>query len=196
MTKKSLLIADDDGMNRTIIKRFLKNDFEILEAADGRQTLEYIKNEHVDVVLLDIIMPELDGLEVLKEVRSNSDYDYLGILVATSTKEKTERTALSLGADDIVSKPYDPIVIKKRVENILLMKEAKRQNRMFIENAVDDIVKENSLKAQEAVAASVSKMQKIIQVISENANNEKLVAEMAQSMNLETAALMDFFTRS
>ena len=127
MSKKVLLIADDDEMSRTIIKRFLKNSFDVLEAEDGYQALDIIMEQHVDVLLLDIIMPKRNGLEVLDDLRKDERYNALGILVATSTKEKTEREALSLGADDIVSKPYDPVVIQKRMENIMLMKEAKRQ---------------------------------------------------------------------
>lgn len=130
INKKVLLIADDDEMNRKIIQNFLKNSYEILQAKNGREAIEIIRSKKVDALLLDIIMPEMDGLEVLKVLKEDHTYDNMGILVATSTKEKTERTALSLGADDVVSKPYDPIVIQKRMDNIIIMKEAKMRSQM------------------------------------------------------------------
>lgn len=120
--KKVMLIADDVKMSRSVISRFFAESFDILEAEDGKQTLEVLKNNKVDVLILDIIMPEIDGIEVLKEVRSSRKYDNMAILVATSTKEKTERLALQYGADDVVAKPYDPIVIHKRLDNILACK--------------------------------------------------------------------------
>ena len=125
MSKKILLIADDEEMNRRIIRRFLKSDYEVIEAENGKQTLDMMHDRHVDVLLLDITMPVMDGLEVLETMKKEAELDHVGVLVATSTKEKTERAALSLGADEVVSKPYDPVVIKKRIENILLMKEMK-----------------------------------------------------------------------
>lgn len=64
-------------------------------------------------------MPQMDGLETLSRIRMNDKFKDTAVLVATSTKEKTERKALNMGADDIVSKPYDPVVISKRVYNIL-----------------------------------------------------------------------------
>ncbi len=97
MDKKVLLIADDEEMNRKIISKFLKNSYTILEAEDGEKALEVIHSQHVDALLLDIIMPKKDGLEVLAELRQDKKLDGLAVLVATSTKEKTERAALSMG---------------------------------------------------------------------------------------------------
>ncbi|MDD3411134.1 MAG: response regulator, partial [Eubacteriales bacterium] len=102
--RKVLLIADDDEMSRRIIKRFLKDTFDILEAEDGEQALELLHTRRVDGVLLDILMPKMDGLQVLERLRADDALARVGVLVATSTKEQTERAALSLGADDVVSK--------------------------------------------------------------------------------------------
>ena len=62
MDSKILLVADDEDMNRTVIKKFLKSDYEVMEAVNGREVLEILHERHVDVMLLDIIMPEMDGL--------------------------------------------------------------------------------------------------------------------------------------
>lgn len=92
------------------------------------------------MLLLDIIMPEMDGLEVLRYMQRDENLSYIGVLVATSTKEKTERTALSLGADDIVSKPYDPLVIRKRLENILAAKVVAEQKNLLLKDDIDGLI--------------------------------------------------------
>lgn len=132
MEKKRLLIADDDEMSREVIQRFFHAGYDVYEARDGQEALDIIHGQKIDIVILDIVMPRVNGFEVLKQVKCDEKYSDLRILVATSMQEKTERTALELGADDIVFKPYDPIVIKKRLDNLLLMQEQKRE----LENAL------------------------------------------------------------
>jgi len=119
MSKKVVLIADDDIMSREVIRQYFEGIYEVIEASDGTEALEILANRPVDVVLLDIVMPRQTGYEVLQVVKCDKKYSDLRILVATSVTEKTERRALELGADDIVFKPYDPVVVKKRVDNLL-----------------------------------------------------------------------------
>lgn len=119
MALKNVIIADDDKGSRIVIKRLLGRDFNIIEAEDGEVALNLLNSMQIDFVILDIVMPKIDGLAVLETVRNNPKFDNVGILVASSTYEHTEREALLKGADDVVSKPYDPFVIKKRIENIL-----------------------------------------------------------------------------
>lgn len=195
MSKKVLLIADDDEMSRTIIKRFLKNSFDVLEAEDGYQTLDIIMEQHVDVLLLDIIMPKRNGLEVLDDLRKDERYNDLGILVATSTKEKTEREALSLGADDIVSKPYDPVVIQKRMENIMLMKEAKRQKELLLSDNVQALISQEETRIESVVETHLGKFHKYAEIILQNLENGKLVAQMAEDIHREADRLKEELSR-
>lgn len=195
MSKKVLLIADDDEMSRTIIKRFLKNSFDVLEAEDGYQALDIIMEQHVDVLLLDIIMPKRNGLEVLDDLRKDERYNDLGILVATSTKEKTEREALSLGADDIVSKPYDPVVIQKRMENIMLMKEAKRQKELLLSDNVQALISQEETRIESVVETHLGKFHKYAEIILQNLENGKLVAQMAEDIHREADRLKEELSR-
>lgn len=192
MEKKILLIADDDEMNRKIIGKFLKNDYEILHAEDGKKTMEILDSGHVDLLLLDIIMPEMDGLEVLRKMKEDEKYSDVGILVATSTKEKTERTALSLGADDIVSKPYDPVVIKKRVENILASRELHRQKEQLVSHDMDTYLKEQKREMAKKLAKPVHRILDCTEIIWSNRNNLKLVGEMAEEIKLDLNELLEF----
>lgn len=178
MSKKVLLIADDEEMNRRIIKKFMKDSFEVLEAADGIAAMNLLRTTPVDALLLDIIMPSMDGLEVLKQMQEEQLSDHIGILVATSTKEKTERAALSLGADDVVSKPYDPLVIKKRLENILVVKANTSQKQGQIEPA--DI---------ENIRESLKKISQYADMIVQNRDNASLIAGIADEIKVESAKL-------
>lgn len=178
MDKKVLLVADDVEMNRNVIRRFLKNDFRVLEAEDGEETLNILRSEHVDLLLLDIIMPKKDGLEVLREIKDDSSCEKLGILVATSTKEKTERSALSLGADDIVSKPYDPIVIKKRLENILALQQARPSK-------PEQMIREERAKNQQKIAESVEMLYKISKVLDASKDNPGMIDVIVKDIREE-----------
>ena len=178
MSKKVLLVADDERMNRTVISRFLKNDYVVLEAENGEEAVEILENNHVDIMLLDIIMPKMNGLEVIEYVKKNSKFNNIGILVATSTKEKTERHALAAGADDIVSKPYDPVVIKKRLENIWGIKMLKLQT-----ESIGAVEKEEEWKKQiysqynKEINDSIDKVNEMVHVIDMNKDNVKLITE-------------------
>ncbi|MDD2956324.1 MAG: response regulator [Oscillospiraceae bacterium] len=185
MDKKVLLVADDDEMSRRIIGRFLKNTYEIVEAQDGRAALEVLAARPVDAMLLDIIMPEMDGLEALQAIREDRGLDHVAILVATSTKEKTERSALSLGADDVVSKPYDPLVIKKRLENIMATKELKRQ-KTLLQSSDFDAVWSNRIEEMTRQARRISdRIQSDTGIINANKENFRLVEEITEKIRAE-----------
>lgn len=170
MSKRVLVVADDVEMSRKVVRKFLENEFEILEAENGYQVMDYLQQRSVDALLLDIIMPGMDGLQVLERVRADERWREIGVLVASSTKEKTERTALSLGADDVVAKPYDPIVIQKRLENILIAKKAHSQQQPGVADAAGKL---------EEIAAS---MHRLSDIIKGNMDNQQLILEAAEQL--------------
>jgi len=107
MSKRlKILIVDDDVINLMLLKKMLsKNgDFEILEAKNGLEALKILESEPVDIVLLDIIMPVMDGLQVIEALRSQKRYIDVPIVVL-STNEMKKREALELGANDFMEKP-------------------------------------------------------------------------------------------
>lgn len=194
VSKKALLIADDDEMNRRIIRKFLKDNFEVYEAENGKKALEIMGSVKVDVLLLDIIMPEMDGLEVLRYMQRDENLSHIGVLVATSTKEKTERTALSLGADDIVSKPYDPLVIRKRLENILAAKVVAEQKNLLLKDDIDGLIQKSLTEKSNQAEVIAERLRKCAEVISSNKDNTKLVAEIAADIKREADRLSGIFT--
>ena len=102
-----ILVADDEMVNRAMLGEILKEDYEVIYANDGGQALEMIR-EHkntLSLVLLDILMPVMSGLEVLKEVRADPELSHIPVIVTTAEKE-TEIESLNLGAIDFIPKPY------------------------------------------------------------------------------------------
>ena len=114
----SVLIADDDGHIREVVRYALERaGYRVLEAANGTETLAVASEQPIDLLVLDIIMPELDGIEVCRRLRATSD---VPILFLTSRDDEIDRVlGLELGADDYVTKPFSPRELVARVRAVL-----------------------------------------------------------------------------
>ncbi len=119
--KESILIVDDMEINRAILAEFFKDQYDILEASDGKQAIDIInQNKSIAAVLLDLIMPVMGGLEVLKELNRNGKIYHIPVLVITaSDSEKQLMDAYELGAVDVITKPFRTKFIKARINNII-----------------------------------------------------------------------------
>ena len=113
-----ILIADDEAQIREILRvYFVKENFEVVEAEDGQQALSMIEKEKPDMVLLDIMMPVLDGITACEEIRSRYD---LPIIMLTAKDEDDDRIlGLEKGADDYITKPFNPREVVARVKAVL-----------------------------------------------------------------------------
>ena len=115
--KRQILIADDELINREILGEILKSDYELLFASDGGETMDLIRANSgtLSLVLLDIMMPVLSGLDVLKIIKEDASLSRIPVIVMTSEKD-TEVESLRLGATDFIPKPYPDVnVIHARV---------------------------------------------------------------------------------
>jgi DNA-binding response OmpR family regulator len=113
-----LLIVEDDELVQSLMGAYLRRDgFDISLAATGREMLAAIDSETIDLVLLDLTLPDEDGLSLARQVRARSD---LPIVVITARKGKSDRVAaLAIGADDYLTKPFDPDELVMRVRNLI-----------------------------------------------------------------------------
>src|SRR5919107_1611601 len=128
-TTSRLLIVDDVAENRAILsRRFQRRGFEITEAEDGFRALDLIASQNFDLVLLDIMMPGIDGLEVLKRIRLQHGPAALPVIMVTAcaTNEDVVK-ALSLGANDYVTKPVDFAVALARTDTQVARKHAEEE---------------------------------------------------------------------
>ncbi len=119
--KKTILVVDDTLTSRVILKKVFSRQYNVVEAENGKKALEILNNgADIAVMLLDIIMPELDGFGVLAAMQADSRLCSVPVVVMTaSTDEETQIKALSSGAMDVLYKPINAYVTQKRVENLV-----------------------------------------------------------------------------
>ena len=123
----NVLVVDDSRTLRKILIRELNSlgFYNIVEAADGLEAIEVVKTKPVDLMLLDMEMPELDGLGVLTALKSDETYKSLPIIVISGADqfEKTIK-CIEIGAEDYLPKPFDPILLRARIFSSLEKKAA------------------------------------------------------------------------
>jgi two-component system alkaline phosphatase synthesis response regulator PhoP len=127
--RRKLLIVDDDPDMRIAMGAVLEyHGFQVLQAQDGEEALEKLVQEKPDLMVLDLLMPRMDGFAVcreLKEPRRGKEYPRVPILILTSTREEAGRrryeleTGLDLDVDDYVEKPIEPHILVERVQRLL-----------------------------------------------------------------------------
>jgi sigma-B regulation protein RsbU (phosphoserine phosphatase) len=129
--RATLLVVDDDLSSRLLLHHFLdQNDFDVTQATDGTEALALLKRERFDLVLLDVEMPGLDGLQVLRRVREMFPAAVLPVMMATVQDHGSAIVeALNAGANDYVTKPFDLPVVLARVRTIHALKQAHEQLR-------------------------------------------------------------------
>lgn len=122
----TLLVVDDDEANRDMLSRRLeRKGFAVTVAEDGSRAIELVRQRPFDLVLLDVLMPGLSGLEVLRELRQSHPATELPVIMATALSESGDVVeALRLGANDYVSKPLDFPVVLARIQAQLSLKQA------------------------------------------------------------------------
>ena len=115
----TMLIVDDMEVERISFAEIFKDEYQILEAENGKQAMEQLEQQKVHIVLLDLCMPVMDGFEVIREMKQQDKYADIPIVAKTAIDEKTEVKALEAGADEYIFSPCDPAIVKKRVHNLV-----------------------------------------------------------------------------
>lgn len=139
MTNKTILIVDDEAGLREMLRSIFERAgyTEILTAASGREALGMWKDKKPDMIILDVMMPGMDGFSVLKEIRKESR---VPILMLTARGEAEDRIeGLEKGADDYLAKPFFPKELLLRVQAILNRACPEKERRVFLEDAVVDL---------------------------------------------------------
>ncbi len=136
----TVLVVDDEPVNIKVLHEVLRPDYQVLFATAGEQALELLGSMTVDLVLLDIVMPGMDGLELCRRIKAESRTAAIPIIFVTSmTEDEDEARGLELGAIDYITKPISPPIVRARVRNHLELSVARgkleRQNLELIEAA-------------------------------------------------------------
>lgn len=114
--KKSILVVDDEKDIREVIEIYLINEgFEVVTACDGLEALEKLKNEAIDLIILDVMMPKLDGIRTCLKIREEKKMPI--IMLSAKSEDSDKILGLNIGADDYVVKPFNPLELVARVKS-------------------------------------------------------------------------------
>ena len=121
--KPKLLVVDDQAINIQVMYRCFAGDYQVFMATDGEQALKICSSNPPDLILLDVVMPGLDGFEVCKRLKADVTTSHIPVIFVTSHTDPAQEThGLSVGAVDFIAKPVNPDVVRARVKTHLTLK--------------------------------------------------------------------------
>ena len=147
---QKILLCDDELMNRKVASKILKKEgFEVIEAENGSEAIEILKTQKVDLILMDLMMPVMDGYEATKIIKSDENLLNIPLIVISALSDKSAITkALELGANEYVTKPFDIIEFRLRVKNAIrlgsyhtLLEEEVAKKTQELQTALDEVIK-------------------------------------------------------
>ena len=125
-SRQTIMIVDDTEMNIAILVEALQDNYEIIVAINGLDAIELLKDQKPDLILLDIIMPVMDGYDVLKMIKKNPELRHIPVILLSAITDSVSKTkGFSLGAVDYVTKPFEIVEVKARVKTQLRIEEAR-----------------------------------------------------------------------
>lgn len=167
----SLLIADDDDLLRNLVKEVLEDEgYQVYTAADGQETVDiFWEHPEIALVILDIMMPKMDGIEVLQEIRERTD---IPVLMLTALGDSSsELSCLRNGASDFVSKPFHYDILVERVKNLLRLTKAQNLEKMELGMlAIDPVAHKVFVQKEEIILNN-----KEFQLLEFLVNNQNIV---------------------
>lgn len=131
---KHILVVDDNKTNLAVVKNELSKKYQVTPVISGIQALKFLEKVQPDLILLDLIMPEMDGRETMRRIKENARWSRIPIIFLTADNTpETEAQCLADGADDYISKPFVPLVMERRVERILELYELRHDLEIRLE---------------------------------------------------------------
>lgn len=122
-SKKQILIADDEKHIIDLMKILLQEKYDLLTAENGKDVLELLNINKPDLMILDVMMPEINGFEVCEIIKKDSKMkDIIILMISAKAQEKDIVQGLKLGADYYMTKPFDPLIFEKKIDEILNLK--------------------------------------------------------------------------
>ncbi|MBI2908944.1 MAG: sigma 54-interacting transcriptional regulator [Chloroflexi bacterium] len=130
-----LLVVDDNETNRDLLSRQLqKEGHRVLLAENGRRALDLLNTEDFDLVLLDILMPEMNGYQVLQRIKADKDWDHLPVIMLSALDDMDSVVrCIELGADDYLTKPFNPVLLRARIGACLDKKRQRDRELAYLE---------------------------------------------------------------
>ncbi len=143
-SEQTILVVDDNELNLNVLSEIL-SDFDLIVSLNGETALEVVKKEDIDLILLDLMMPGLDGFEICRRLKRDPKTDKIPIIFLTAKGEaKDIRKAFELGAVDYVTKPFNPIELNSRITTHLSLRSYEKN----LEQKIKDEIEKNKLNEQ------------------------------------------------
>ena len=153
--QKTIMIVDDTEMNLVILVESLQDDYELIIAINGLEAIELLEEQKPDLILLDIMMPEMNGYDVLKAIKKNPELEHIPVILLSAITDSDSKTkGFTLGAVDYVTKPFEMVEVKARVKTQLKFEEA----RLLLENQnllLEEKVKERTKLLERTNSAAI-----------------------------------------
>ncbi|MEQ8189915.1 MAG: response regulator, partial [Candidatus Eremiobacterota bacterium] len=191
-----LLLIDDDKELLELLEEYLtNNDMEVYKASCGEKALEMLKEDRFDIAILDVMMPKMNGLEVLKRI--NNEYNYLPVIMLTAKGEEVDRIlGLEMGADDYIPKPFNPRELLARIKAVI-----RRKEKVDITNGTDEIsadtVKLDLKKRQAIVRGELMELTSLeFDILNIFVQNRGIVLSREKIMDLSRGQTFTAFDRS
>lgn len=177
----SVLVIEDNQELRSFIRTILEHDYMVIEAEDGIDGLEKAENEHPDFIVSDIMMPHLDGVELLKRLKENISTSHIPVILLTAkTAIENKLEGLINGADDYITKPFSVQYFRARIENLL-------EQRKRIQEAFRSQLTHSKNANFEPLPLSISSqdevlINKVIEIIDQNMDNSEFTVDDLSTM--------------
>lgn len=172
-SKRYVLIVDDDKDIREYISRELSADYHTIECANGKEALDAILKKAPDLVISDVVMPEMDGITLCRKIKQNININHVPVILLTAkSKEEDNLEGLDIGADAYMVKPFNIEMLKKTAQNIIRNRELLRNNFAGNQQQKDKISKITIKSPDDKL------MERIMKVINKNISNPELSVEM------------------
>ncbi|WP_168196298.1 hybrid sensor histidine kinase/response regulator [Echinicola soli] len=176
--KKRLLVVDDNPQLRQYIKKIFEAHFQVVLAEGAEQALEVLEEQQVDLIISDVVMKGMNGVELCKELKSRDEYRYIPVVLLTaSASDSIKLKGIEVGADDYITKPFDKSYLQARVKGILRQQETAQQHLLTSVSK-----KPTDRKLSKGDKEFIDKM---VQVIEENLDNgEFSIQSLASVMGM------------
>ena len=184
----TVLVVEDNSELRQFICQELCNDYKIIEAKDGREGIDQSQQHMPDLIISDVMMPKVDGFELLKQVRAQTATSHIPVIMLTAKASFDNKiNGLEMGSDDYLTKPFSPKELKLRVRNILTRRDQLREfysKKIAIPNIPLEIPPDGSTSVEEEF------LKKVVDIVEQNINNPQFdVAYFCKEIGMAQATL-------
>ena len=194
--KPVILVVDDQPKNIELLEAYLvPNGYEIIMATSGEDALGKLSGNQIDLILLDVMMPGMDGFEVARRVRQDNTHRLLPIIMVSSLRETEDRVkGIEAGCDDFLSKPIDKITLLARVRSLLKVKAYNDLMRNYRQELESEVIRRTGELNNAMENLKRAELDRIARAVAEEANRAKslFVASMSHEIRTPMNAILGF----